>query len=190
MVDFGSRKAVVVRVERLSLALLQAAGRPRRSEEWVAARLLQLGDLGVIGEVSSLEDGCNVGIERLGSSLWLAVAVIANPERRERLLALWQLAEALAVVAEPEVELQVLGRQFNVLEEVHEVAHGAGLAEGSAIKMTADTKEQLTYRAHATRNDAVEGEGFRNPMGHTAAARMDRIMDRLLLGLARDGRRG
>lgn len=44
-------------------------------------------------------------VDRLGPSLWLAVALVAEPERRERLLALWQLVEALAVVAEPEEEL-------------------------------------------------------------------------------------
>jgi len=37
VVDFGSRKAVIVRIKRLALTLLHAAGRSRWGEERVAA---------------------------------------------------------------------------------------------------------------------------------------------------------
>lgn len=47
--------------------------------------------------------------------------------------------------------------------------------------------EGFSYRTHATRDDAIKGQSLGNPMGHTAAARMDGVMNRPLLGLARDG---
>ena len=135
VVHFPSGKAVIVRVERLGAIrpLVAAVGCPGWCEEWVAATLLGLVNLGVAGKVGVVEDSCGIGIDGLGCPGVGCSGLLASPHRRQRLLARRQLLEALAVVAEPEVELQVLGRQFNVLEEVHEVAHSAWLEESARV---------------------------------------------------------
>jgi hypothetical protein len=81
VVHLGSHEAVVVRVKRRSLAVLLAVGRSRRGEEGVAARLLRLAHLGVVGEVGALEDRGSFGGKDPGTALGLAVALVAGPCR-------------------------------------------------------------------------------------------------------------
>lgn len=59
------------------------------------------------------------------SNLWLRR--LWYPLGREFLFILWQLIKSSDIVTKPQVELQVLGRVFNIQQEVHKLAGGAGL---------------------------------------------------------------
>lgn len=126
VVDLSSREGTrLERVHRLSTVALRVTIRGlRRSEEGIAR--LGGGHLGLVGEVGALEDGGNIAAHALGADRRLGF-IVERPLGRKGFLPGGEVVEALLVAAQPEVELQVLGRQLNVLEVVHEVARSAGL---------------------------------------------------------------
>ena len=66
------------------------------------------------------------------SRLCLCVRSLDCPFRRQNALAVWEVVEALEIVAVPEIELEILGVALDILGKVHELAKGARLEIESA----------------------------------------------------------
>jgi hypothetical protein len=110
MVNPASGGVVVIRIKRLrTLGPLNAVRRPGWGEEGVVAALLRLVNLLFTGKVGAYKNSCGLGVHGLVGGLGLGIAIVASPLGRERFLTRGQFVEALVVVAEPEVELEVLG---------------------------------------------------------------------------------
>jgi hypothetical protein len=128
MINLEDRLAAAVGVKRVSTPIVEAGRGTRWSVERVASSFLGFGKAALCSKISALENGCGFSAEDSWAGLdVIAVAAVAGPFGRQDPIAFWQGIEAPDIVTVPEEELQVLGRQLNVLEEVHKVADSAGL---------------------------------------------------------------
>lgn len=83
-------------------------------------------------EIGAFEDSSSVGSHLLGKLFLLGIGLLCksmlwSPFFGQLLLTFWKLGEAIAVVAIPEIELEILGIIFDIAEEVHKLANGHGL---------------------------------------------------------------
>lgn len=134
----------------------------------------RLGDTRFLGvEVGASEDLCSSsGHSFLCQLLFrscnrLDICCLCIPLWHQRLLALRQRGEAFDIVLIPQVELEILCRQLDVDEEVHELACGDRLWRTSARWQV--RSGEWTYRACTAADDLVEGQGVWDTVWATGA---------------------